>query len=447
MSTTMPKVNQKITKYNRTEKSSRKISYIVIHYVGATGGAEANCIYFARGYVGASAHYFVGHNGEVWQSVLDKDIAWHCGASSYKHKECRNDNSIGIELCVRTKGSQADTSRDWYFEDATVTAAAQLTKALMEKYNIPADHVLRHYDVTGKICPNPYVYNTTKHTWTEFKRLISVPVSETAAKTAASSKVKMTAIAGKAVATAAQMAAYIRKKNPKVPQKVIDMIPYYLSEGETEGIRGDLAFAQSCLETGNFTFTGSAVTLSQNNFCGMGVTRNGLKGNSFASPQLGIRAQIQHLKAYANKEKLVGKCVDPRFTYVTRGVSPYVDTLGIGDNPKGEGWAAGSGYGGKIITILGNIIGTAAAASSSSSPAATAKTETKKETSGLYLVTTTCDALRIRSGPGTRYAINGYIRETKGHKNKYTIVEVKGSWGKLKSGAGWISLNYTKKAS
>ena len=65
------------------------------------------------------------------------------------------------------------TDKDWYFEDATVEAAAELTRYLMDKYGVPADRVIRHYDVTGKICPNPYVYNTTVHTWDEFKRLIS----------------------------------------------------------------------------------------------------------------------------------------------------------------------------------------------------------------------------------------------------------------------------------
>ena len=80
-----------------------------------------------------------------------------------------------------------------------------------------------------------------------------------------------------------------------------------------EGVRGDIAFAQSCLETGNFSFAGSAVTLEQNNFCGMGVTANGLKGNSFSTAQLGIRAQVQHLKAYASTEPLKGECIDPRF--------------------------------------------------------------------------------------------------------------------------------------
>ena len=67
------------------------------------------------------------------------------------------------------------------------------------------------------------------------------------------------------------MTTYIKAKNPDVAQSVIDMIPLYLSEGKAEGVRGDIAFAQSCLETGNFGFSGSAVTLDQNNFCGMGV--------------------------------------------------------------------------------------------------------------------------------------------------------------------------------
>ncbi|MBE5984272.1 MAG: N-acetylmuramoyl-L-alanine amidase [Paenibacillaceae bacterium] len=163
-------INKLLTPYNLTAGEVDRIKYIVIHYVGALGGAEANCKYYASQYIGASAHYYVGFYGEIWQSVEDKNIAWHCGTKSgYKHPECRNANSLGIELCVRNKDSLADTSRDWYFEDATVRAAIELTKELMVKYNVPADHVIRHYDVTGKICPNPYVYNHTQHTWEAFQ--------------------------------------------------------------------------------------------------------------------------------------------------------------------------------------------------------------------------------------------------------------------------------------
>lgn len=178
-------INKLLTPYNFTDANNvGRIKYIVIHYVGALGGAKANCQYYAGQYIGASAHYFVGFEGEIWQSVPDKDVAWHCGANSYKHKECRNSNSIGIELCVRKR----DTSRlgaenkDWYFEDETVAAAVELTKYLMKKYDVPASRVIRHYDVTGKICPNPYVYNTTAHTWDEFKKKISGAAAPTTKK-------------------------------------------------------------------------------------------------------------------------------------------------------------------------------------------------------------------------------------------------------------------------
>ncbi|NNJ32631.1 peptidoglycan recognition protein family protein [Lacrimispora defluvii] len=166
-------INKLLTPYNYSDSELSRIKYIVIHYVGALGGAEANCKYYASQYVGASAHYYAGFGGEIWQSVEDKNIAWHCGAKKYVHTECRNANSIGIEMCVRNKGSKADTSRDWYFEDATVQAAIELTKELMAKYNIPADYVIRHYDVTGKVCPNPYVYNHTQHTWDAFKAALT----------------------------------------------------------------------------------------------------------------------------------------------------------------------------------------------------------------------------------------------------------------------------------
>ena len=166
----------------------------------------------------------------------------------------------------------------------------------------------------------------------------------------------MLKIIGKAQASVAQMRAYIKKVNPEVSDSVIKMIPLYITEGTVEGIRGDIAFAQSCLETENFTFSGSAVTLDQNNFCGMGVTKTGTKGNSFKTPAEGIRAQIQHLQAYASTDRLKNRCVDPRYTYVQRGCAEYVEYLGIQENPKGQGWAAGRNYGQKIINILNYIL-------------------------------------------------------------------------------------------
>jgi N-acetylmuramoyl-L-alanine amidase CwlA len=179
-------INKKLTPYNHNSGSINRIKYIVIHYVGALGGAEANCNYYAGGDRGASAHYYVGFAGEVWQSVEDKDVAWHCGAKAYKHPECRNSNTVGIEMCVRKRDTShlGAEDNDWYFEDATVDSTVKLTKTLMAKYQITADRVIRHHDVTGKCCPNPYVLNTGKHTWDSFKAAISAGGSKAPSKPA-----------------------------------------------------------------------------------------------------------------------------------------------------------------------------------------------------------------------------------------------------------------------
>ena len=161
---------------------------------------------------------------------------------------------------------------------------------------------------------------------------------------------------GKSQASIEQMRTYIKEVNPQVPDSVVKMIPLYIAEGTVEGVRGDIAFAQSCLETGDFTFFNSAVTFNQNNFCGLGVTKTGMKGNSFKTPAEGIRAQIQHLQAYASTDKLQNRCVDPRYTYVNRGCAEYVEHLGTHENPKSQGWASGQNYGQKIINILNSIL-------------------------------------------------------------------------------------------
>lgn len=155
-----------------------KIEYIVIHYVGATGDAKANINYYnQRTTTNASADFYVGFAGDIWQYNPDP-VSRYCWAVGGKKLStgggslygiAKNVNCISIEMCVRNKGSQGADSKDWYFEDATVRSAIELTRELMKRYNIPIDRVIRHYDVTGKICPNPYVYNHTNHTWNAFK--------------------------------------------------------------------------------------------------------------------------------------------------------------------------------------------------------------------------------------------------------------------------------------
>ncbi len=391
-----------ITKINFTDKNSTaRIKYIVIHYFGGLATAENLAKYWARSYAGASAHYAVGHDGKIYQCVDDCDIAWHCGGvKSYKHPLCRNTNSIGIEMAVKKKNTktQRATDKDWYFTLETVASTVELVRQLMEKYHIPAENVIRHYDVTGKICPNPYYYNTGTYTWQAFKQAISTRGSA-AGQT-------LTPIMGQIQAGAEQIAAYMVNKNPNTASYVAELASCYIEEGNAEGVRGDVAAAQSIVETGNFTFAGSAVTLEQNNFCGMGVTQRGMKGNSFATMREGVRAQIQHLKAYATTEPLNKICVDPRYKYVTKGCAQYVEHLGQQENPNGKGWATGVGYGEKIMRVLSEIINTKA----DKQPANAVREYTVKKGDSLWLIAAK------QLGDGSRYkeikSLNGMKSDT-----------------------------------
>lgn len=162
----MVDVNELFTKYNFTSLSNKDNRYIVIHYVGAESSAKNNATYFANNKLKSSAHYFVDEKS-IWQSVRDKDMAWHCGGGLQGsgghsfYKKCTNYNSIGIEMCCKK-----NSSGQWYFEDGTVDNTVDLTRYLMEKYNIPIERVIRHYDVTGKNCPAPYV---DEQEWAKFK--------------------------------------------------------------------------------------------------------------------------------------------------------------------------------------------------------------------------------------------------------------------------------------
>lgn len=182
-----------------------------------------------------------------------------------------------------------------------------------------------------------------------------------------------TEIMGEAHATAQQMALFCRSKNeePKLTSCTLEQLAeIFLEEGKAEGVRGDVAFAQSLHETGYFKF-GGIVLPSQNNYAGIGALNGNATGQAatFPDPRTGVRAQIQHLKAYASTEPLVNTCVDPRFSLVARGSVPYVEWLGAADNPNGKGWAVpGSGYGANVVKLLGQIMAQEAPESPSPAP-------------------------------------------------------------------------------
>lgn len=145
---------------NFTPGRSQKVKYLVIHYTSNNGDtAKNNADYFTREKVGASAHYFCDES-EIWQSVKDTDTAWHCGAKTYKHPECRNSNSIGIEICMNDKNGKV--------RQGSIDTAAELARYLMKRYGILFANVVMHNQVTGKNCPAPMVSDPAL--WDTFKK-------------------------------------------------------------------------------------------------------------------------------------------------------------------------------------------------------------------------------------------------------------------------------------
>ena len=160
-------------------RNASQIRYLVYHYTGNDGDRAANnAKYFQNNIVKASAHYFVDDT-TVWRSVPDLKVAWSVGGSKYTNADktgggtmygvISNTNSLSIEMC--------DTIRNGVYQasEATLSNAAALGRALMEKYGIPIENVYRHFDVTGKHCPS-YLVNAQK--WAEFKKRLEVKIMD-----------------------------------------------------------------------------------------------------------------------------------------------------------------------------------------------------------------------------------------------------------------------------
>lgn len=156
-------------------------------------------------------------------------------------------------------------------------------------------------------------------------------------------------IFGPMLVDAATMHAFVLTRNPDFPLEIAEA---YFRLGELYGIRGDVAFCQAILETGWFRFEGgTAVTPDQHNYCGLGVTERGVKGHSFPTVADGVRAQLQHLYAYATRSPLPeGEAiVDPRFKLVSRGCASNWHDLA-------NRWAQNPVYGHQILDLYERML-------------------------------------------------------------------------------------------
>ena len=169
---------------------------------------------------------------------------------------------------------------------------------------------------------------------------------------------------GESTVTVEQMVSFFEESGEEYPSEALgkggaDSIEtfcqMYYDEAVAEGVRPEVAFVQTMKETGWLQYGGDA-SIEQFNFAGLGTTGRGVPGNSYPDVRTGIRAQIQHLKAYATEDALVQACVDDRYEYVKKGSAPYVEWLGQKENPEGAGWATAENYGYSIVDMINKIV-------------------------------------------------------------------------------------------
>ena len=159
-----------------------KIEYLVMHYVGATGDARANIEYY--NYLTtteASADFYVGHNGDIWQYNPDPKAryCWAVGGNRMSNQGgslfgiAKNANCVSIEMCVKNDTTNRNAnSPGWVISDATYNSAVALAKYLLKLYGLSIDHLIRHFDVNGKYCPGVVGWNIgtgSEAKWQQFK--------------------------------------------------------------------------------------------------------------------------------------------------------------------------------------------------------------------------------------------------------------------------------------
>lgn len=565
------KINQNLININHTpqKRSKDNILYIVCHYVGALGDAKANTEYYKSTYVGASADFFVGFTGDIWQANdYYNYYSWHCGGGlqgyggSTYYQKCLNKNSIGIEMCVHKKSTKTmnATDKDWYFEEATIESSAELIAKLMKELNIDINHVIRHFDVNGKICPNPMVYDTGKITWKKFKEKILSYYNGTSVNSNTVSTsyyrigtswengkcvnqlgaytLKDNAISvcpygyavfdnnGQKIYTApqhsgTQASEFSKLTESQAAAKILEMAK---SDFVKTGILASVTAAQMILESG---YVKTALATSANNCFGMkkelsgntwtGSTWDGMSTVKIKTTEEYIIGKPTYIYADFRKYSCIEDSIGDHSAYLLgakngnklryaglQGETDYKKAITI---IKNGGYATDSSYISKICSIIerfgldkydkietcysspnNNIIvdsnadnfyrvGTAWKNSKCINQTGAytdfenAKKEAKNQSTAKkksyyvfdgsgkkvytakykkpvtfepYNVKITIPDLRIRkTAGGTIVTNNG--KEVYTGIGMFCIVEEKNGWGKLKSGAGWISLEYTKK--
>lgn len=165
-------------------RGHKQIEWIIVHYTGdrySQGRAKKTADAMQTWKRTTSTHYLVGDD-DIYQVVEDRHAAWHCPYEKSNKCLACNPVALGVDLVEHKRNSRSKSvkDRDWYFTDKVIEDGARLVAELADKYNIPMDHIVRHFDVTGKWCPRPFVgrdFNevtgeTGEFAWVKFKLLV-----------------------------------------------------------------------------------------------------------------------------------------------------------------------------------------------------------------------------------------------------------------------------------
>ena len=312
-----------------------------------------------------STYYYMGQDGVMktgWQTIENKKYyfmtdgtmrrSWLSFGSTYYY--------MGQDGVMQTDWQTISNKRYYFMQDGTMLRGWQIISN--KKYYFMQDGAMwtgwlsfgstRYYLDKNGVMQTGWQF--ISDTWYYFRTDGTLDDSCTTDQ--------LMTISGKTSVTASQMEKYFKAKGATYPAYYAEtdaptlekFCQIYVEEANAEGINGAIAFTQAMKETAWLKFGGD-VKIEQNNFAGLGTTGGGVAGASFATVREGIRAQIQHLKAYGSKDALKNECVDPRFSLVTRGSAPYVEWLGQKENPNGYGWATSKGYGIDIVKMVKNL--------------------------------------------------------------------------------------------
>ena len=154
-----PKDGRRKSRYGH--RGNNKIAWIIVHYTGdrwSQGRAQKTADAMQTWKRTVSTHYLVGDDA-IYQCVEERNAAWHCPYEKTNKCAACNGMAIGVDLVEHKRNTKSNSvnDRDWYFTDKVINDGAQLVAKLADKYNIPMNHIVRHFDVTGKWCPRPFI--------------------------------------------------------------------------------------------------------------------------------------------------------------------------------------------------------------------------------------------------------------------------------------------------